>query len=113
MPALQLDILEELETLIGDRLPDLLRLFQAESTALYQSMHRAIAENARDDLRLYAHSLKGASSNLGAMDLRCCCEQIEQRALNASTSELETLCKRLEICHGEAIEAVSQRLGVA
>jgi len=113
MSALQLEIIQELESLLGDQFIELLQVFKDESSVLREAIVAAVSQSERDDVRIHAHSLKGASSNLGAMDLRRCCERIEQEALAAPIGELEILCEELAFCHQAVLDELSLRLRVA
>ena len=66
-----------LRDLMGNDFDALIVVFRADSTEQIEAIVRAASQNDPDGLRLQAHSLKGACSNLGAIDLAALCERIE------------------------------------
>ena len=110
MSAFQQDTLNELQDLIGGKLAELLAVYQEESARLFEAIVAAVADGNRDQLRYSAHSLKGASGNLGAMDVHRCSDGLEQAADTGSQVELEALLGALEQCHCAASLELQQRL---
>ncbi len=102
--------LDELEALLGTGLPALLLMFKDDSGRLLGLMQTALADDDREQLRLHAHSLKGSSSNMGAMNIHRCCLRIEHAAASASSAELLTLLDELAAIHAEAAAELSVRL---
>ena len=66
-----------LRDLMGDDFDALIDAFRADSLEQVDAIARAANRNEPDGLWLQAHSLKGACSNLGAIDLAALCERIE------------------------------------
>ena len=66
-----------LRDLMGDDFDALIDAFRSDSPGQIDAIVHAARHNDSDGLRLQAHSLKGACSNLGAVDLASLCERIE------------------------------------
>lgn len=75
----------EAETLAGLRdlmegeFATLIHAYLTDSTGRLDEMSRALADSDSDGLRRAAHSLKGSSSNLGALTLSALCLALEQQ----------------------------------
>jgi len=66
-----------LRDLMGDDFDALIDAFRADSPGQIDAIVHAARHNDPDGLRLQAHSLKGACSNLGAFELGAVCGRIE------------------------------------
>jgi len=89
---------------ISDNSPDfeleLLQLFVADSQAQIDMLKKAIASQNFLEIEQIAHHLKGASANIGAIEIQDTAEQFEQQARQQkleNTGELSAiLCKALD-----------------
>ena len=59
-------------------------------------------------LELEAHSIKGAASNVGAVDIRDCAERLEAAAVQGSSDELHRLTRALHIASERGIQALEK-----
>ena len=81
-----------------DEFRELIDLFMETGRSDFDSMKAAIAEGDCDAAAQYAHTLAGASGNLGLMDLHSAVKCIEQAAnekqladVSAQVAEIEAL----------------------
>ena len=74
------DLLAELRVLMEDDFGTLLEAYLADSERRLLEVADAWADGDFDTLRRSAHSLKGASSNLGARELAGRCQVLEHLA---------------------------------
>ena len=77
-PHLDEQQLAELRELMGPDFDGLLRAYLRDSRDRLLHLDLAIADQNWDIARRQAHSLKGSSSNLGALALAQHCQQLEQ-----------------------------------
>lgn len=70
--------LAELRELMGADFSALVEAFLRDSSDRFRALELALAAGETDQARRQAHSLKGSSSNLGALTLSKHCQQLEQ-----------------------------------
>jgi HPt (histidine-containing phosphotransfer) domain-containing protein len=87
------DVLSALQEVMEDEYPLLLDTFLADSQERLRQLHKAGDAIA---LIATAHSLKGSSSNMGAIRLAELCHQLEQRAKELSLGGIETLVAEID-----------------
>ncbi len=87
------DVLSTLQEVMEDGYPVLLETFLADSQERLRQLHKADDAIA---LIATAHSLKGSSSNMGAIRLAELCHQLEQRANELSLDGIETLVAEID-----------------
>lgn len=63
---------------------------------------------SRRSLELEAHSIKGAASNVGAVDIRDCAKRLEGAALQGSTEDVHQLAKDLHVASERGIQALEK-----
>ncbi|WP_127469997.1 Hpt domain-containing protein [Thiomicrorhabdus aquaedulcis] len=84
--------LEMLKEVIGDDLKDILQSYLETTPDLIQKISTAITMENAANLQLHAHTLKGSSANIGAVQLPVTCQQLEKLAkegtINAQSKEL-------------------------
>lgn len=73
---------------------ELVDLFVMTSSADYQKLQEALAAKDADMVIRHAHTLKGASGNLGIMDVSITAKRIEERAMD---NRLDDLTQHMEI----------------
>lgn len=84
-PHLDEQQLAELRELMGPDFEGLLRAFLRDSRDRLLHLELAIKDRNWDIARRQAHSLKGSSSNLGALALAQHCQQLEQMLVQCRT----------------------------
>jgi CheY-like chemotaxis protein len=106
--------LEEIRELDPDNVDDLLReivvTFCASSTKLMVQLRSALSEDNADAVGHIAHSLKGASSQIGATLLALLCEQLVAAARNDNLSNAPTLVEQAAIEHFAVIHALDKEV---
>lgn len=79
-PYLDEELFEELRSILDTEFPTLVRTFVQDSGVRVAELGAAFAEDRTDDVRKAAHSLKGASANLGLARLAEECRELEEAA---------------------------------
>lgn len=91
-------VIVELKELMGERFGELCRRYIDDGSQRLTSMREAITEKTVDVLRDQAHSLKGASANVGALRLSEQCHQLEQLAADANWDNIPDCFANVEQC---------------
>ncbi len=73
----------------------LIDLFEEDAARYVADLRQALAQDDSDLLLRKAHSLKGSSSNLGAVNLVQLCEQLELQVAKNSLAEISALIEEL------------------
>lgn len=81
--------LDMLKEIIADDLPDILKSFIDISPTTVENIKTAIAENNPTDLTLHAHTLKGSSANIGALQLPALSLVLENKGKEGITEGLD------------------------
>ena len=77
-----------------DILTELIDLYLKDSKTMIASIHKALEEKDSIILKRWAHSLKGASANVGARKLSSYLSTLESQAANANFSDaIDTVSK--------------------
>jgi HPt (histidine-containing phosphotransfer) domain-containing protein len=79
-----------------DLIVELIDLYLEDVPRRFEVMRSAFAGNDYSDIKRQAHTLKGSSSNLGALELARICDQIELLEINAPESGLPLLIAQVE-----------------
>lgn len=90
------DMLEELRMILEGEFPTLIQQFVQDSLVRVQEIEQAVARGDADTLRKEAHSLKGASGNLGLPVLAGYCNELEDAGRAGNTRNLEATVQRLQ-----------------
>jgi HPt (histidine-containing phosphotransfer) domain-containing protein len=91
--------LDELHDLTSDdprQFVELIEMFLKELESSLASLATAVKNKTEKDLARYAHSLKGASSSVGATRLSSLSRTLEEVALSAGFDRSETIFKQIE-----------------
>lgn len=116
-PALDREVLEELQALDPEGSGDLLRRvadsYSSSSRELIETLRQAVALGDTESIGKAAHSLKSSSAHVGATNLASLCQSLEEMARRSSTRRtdliLTTLEPELERVH-QALEEISGEL---
>lgn len=87
------DVLSTLQEVMEDGYPLLLETFLSDSQERLRQLRKADDAN---QLIATAHSLKGSSSNMGAIHLAELCHQLEQQAKELSLGGIEKLVAEID-----------------
>lgn len=77
--------LQELKGIMGSDFPLLVQTFLTDSRQRIAAVSAALDTDDSDALRRAAHSFKGSSSNLGALELAAICQQLEDHGRDGET----------------------------
>jgi histidine phosphotransfer protein HptB len=88
------DVLSALQEVMEDEYPVLLDTFVYDSEERLRSLHRA--DDAYEVVVATAHSLKGSSSNMGALRLAELCHQLELCARQPSRVGIDRLVGEID-----------------
>lgn len=95
MSIIHLDyrVLSALQDVMEDEYPTLLDVFLNDSELRVSHMRQFIGGPAFDlqELSMMAHSFKGSSSNMGALQLAALCNQLEERSRLGEVVGIEDL----------------------
>jgi HPt (histidine-containing phosphotransfer) domain-containing protein len=101
MSAVQPEVIEELKVILEDEFGVLVQAFLDDAEQRLQRLQQGLEQSDADTVRAEAHSLKGSSSNVGAMNLSLLCSELEQKGLSGDLSGAATLLNRIQTAHGE------------
>ena len=82
----------------------------ALSTKLMLQLRTAVADADVEQIELLAHSLKGSSSQVGAVLLTALCEQILAGVRNDDLGNAASLCERAAVEHSAVITALDREM---
>lgn len=92
----QIDFLFSLDDGQGEALTEIVREYLVVSDEGYTELLRLVGEGDRDGIERTAHTLKGASANVGATRLADVCAGLEMRARQAQLSNAAELMEQFE-----------------
>lgn len=97
--------LQELKGIMGDDFPLLIHTFITDSHQRLDAIRTALDKQDSDGLRRAAHSFKGSSGNLGALQVTDLCRQLEERGRDGETG---ADCPALLVQLTEAFQVVER-----
>lgn len=104
-------VLAELKDIMEDEFGALIETYLKDAEQRMQVIIQACRENQdADTLLKAAHSLKGSSSNIGAMLLAGICKQLEQAAREGELSQAAALCTDAQQAFTQLKQALQQFL---
>ncbi len=94
-----------LESLLGEDFPNVLETFLDDAPRRLAVLEQALAEGDLPGMERAAHTLKGAASNLGAVELTECCAELVRdcRAGAAPQAEFQVSAIRASLARVEEI----------
>ena len=95
-PHLDLEQLNELKEVLEDEFAVLVRTYLQDAELRLMHIQDAYRQRNSDSGRLASHSLKGASANLGAMQLSGICEKLEHACRSGNISQCGDLVVQIE-----------------
>jgi hypothetical protein len=107
---LDLTAVKELREALGDAFSGAVRTFLADVPQRLAALSAAAANDDHDTLRRQAHTLKGSSSNLGAMILSGLCHTLQDQADTLTADEATTQVKLIEHAYAEVRGALESEL---
>ena len=97
------DNLDMLKEIIGDELKDVLNIFLESTPDSILQLQEAIESNTIEKVQSVAHTIKGSSANVGAIQLSALTAQIEQQAKANDSSQFAGLLSQV-LTENKAVE---------
>lgn len=91
-------------------LREILDLYVKQYPELFEGMRKGYQQSQAKEMTLNAHSLKGASLNIGALQLAEICREIEMKGRNNDFSGVESLIEEVESIYNQTVEAFNKFL---
>ncbi len=104
------ETLRSLREIMQEDFAALLEAYRSDAQLRLRQMRRALTLADRDALRQAAHSFKGSSLNVGALELSDACLQMEMAAPDAAPADLEVLLTRLESAFPQVEARIDEEL---
>ncbi|WP_423008939.1 EAL domain-containing protein [Undibacterium sp. JH2W] len=100
-------VFDKLRDILGPGLQQTVSLFLEDTPIYLEQLHQGLQQGDAELVRAMAHSIKGSSGNLGAINLLQFAKEVEQLALERHLSKITPLLSSLH----QAYEAVAAELG--
>lgn len=105
--TLDQDHLDMLRALGDDVLQEIVAVYLQSTPDNFRAISAAVLENDLVRIRREAHSLKGASGNVGAKALSLACRELEAAAAEGAHARIPGAWGELQLRYSEAQEALS------
>ncbi len=109
-PVFDDETLPMLESLLGKDFPDVLETFLDDAPKRLAALERAFADGDLPGMERAAHTLKGAASNLGAVELTECCAQLVRDCRSGAAPHAEAQVSAIREALARAEAALRARL---
>jgi histidine phosphotransfer protein HptB len=103
---LDMELVGELRDIMAEGFAALVESYERDSGQRLVAMQQALSSDDRSSLRQLAHSLKGSSSNLGALEVTELCIALERGVADIGQNELGALLDALAQAHVRALAAL-------
>lgn len=100
--------LKELDTEDSNFLSELIDIYLTESKKLIDKIFKGISSNDKDMVANNSHTLKGSSSNIGAMELSRLCADIEKKARAGDLEGVKLLLPEMKECYDLTTEKIKE-----
>lgn len=91
MAAIDKEMVDDLKSMLGEDFGMFLDTFRTDLLARCDAIQAAVSAGDAYAVRQAAHSLKGSSSNLGAVGLSSACANLEETALKGELVQAQGL----------------------
>lgn len=108
--ALNMEALDELRSLMGDALNEVLQTFVDYVPGQIEELSRAVANEDAEGVFNLAHKMKSSSSSIGASGLASVAEQIEIIGRSGSTKGTAELLEKLKHLYTDAESLLYEQL---
>lgn len=102
--------LAHLRSVIGDSLAPILQTYLDITPALIEELNKAIDQQNADDIKRHAHTLKGSSADIGAVDLPKLFLELETMGREGQVKQAKALFNGVETAYSELTEAIQDYL---
>ncbi len=93
---IQEEIITELKEILAEEFPLLVSTYLEDANARITRLQSAISASDAANIRVEAHSLKGASSNLGVSGLAELCSRLEDCGANEELDGVDSLFSQIQ-----------------
>ncbi len=100
------ETIEQLKQLLGDEFSVLVSAFEQDNRKHIDSIEQLIDNDEAEQVSRQVHSIKGASSNLGALELASVCQQLEAQAKAGDLSNAKELLSQIKVEFEKAIKVL-------
>lgn len=102
--------LAHLKSVIGDSLGPILKTYLEITPPLLTQLENAVKECNSDDIKRHAHTLKGSSANISAVDLPQLCLEMEYVGRDGDVKKAEVLLPKIKQAYSELEMAIEHYL---
>lgn len=102
------ETIEQLKQLLGDEFSVLVNAFEQDNRQHLESIEQLIEDDDAEQVSRQVHSIKGASSNLGAIELASVCQQLEAQAKAGDLSNAKELLAQIRIEFDKAVKILHE-----
>ncbi|MCX7832982.1 MAG: Hpt domain-containing protein [Ignavibacteria bacterium] len=100
--------LKELDTEDSNFLSELIKIYLTESKKLLDKIEKGMDSGDKDAIANNTHTLKGSSSNIGAMELSRLCAEIEKKARAGDLEGVKILLPEMKECYELTTEKIKE-----
>jgi len=98
--------LKELDSEESNFFSELIDIYLTESKKLLDKINKGISKNDKDMVSNNSHTLKGSSSNIGAMELSRLCAEIEKKSREGNLDGVKKILPEMVECYELTIEKI-------
>lgn len=102
--------LAHLKSVIGDSLAPILKTYLEITPPLVTQLENAVKEANSADIKRHAHTLKGSSANISAVDLPQLCLEMEYLGRDGDVKKAEVLLPKIKHAYSELEVAIEHYL---
>lgn len=102
------ETIDQLKQLLGDEFSALVNAFEQDNRKHLKSIEQLIDNDEAEQVSRQVHSIKGASSNLGAIELASVCQQLEAQAKDGDLSNAKELLAQIHQEFEKAIKILRE-----
>ncbi|KAF0092926.1 MAG: multi-sensor hybrid histidine kinase [Puniceicoccaceae bacterium 5H] len=103
-------LVETGEDAAAELIQELLDLFRDESAPRFEMLQESLEKQEAPAIAKHAHSLAGASANLGALRLAKLCRRLEAEAMDGHLEALEPLAGHMREQYQETLNVFEQEI---
>ena len=103
------DLVTELRDIMGEGFAALVESYQQDTDSKLADMRAALVAGETARLRQLAHSLKGSSGNLGALQVAKACMALEQAAESKELAASEAVLQQVASAAQRALEVLREQ----
>ena len=105
--TIDMDVLSILRAQIEDSFVKLVEAYITDTPVYIRNLSTALRNQSADDIKYFAHLIKGSSSNLGALRLANYCQSIEDICASEEFDNAEKIIRNIELEFAEVESVLS------